>query len=163
MFHGVSNVVDPPKLSVTISLSFDIYLQPLTVTRCETAQWQTWGMRLDGCIRYNVPWCIMHWGHVSLCAIFAAASKAPEVCGQMQLCQHSQHSTMTDDHCAVRYLEPVIAVLSRIWSEMDSMREHRLLRFKLLRLQNMQRIVLMVNILRNSPMIMNWFHDRDLI
>lgn len=32
-----------------------------------------------------------------------------------------------------RYLEPVIAVLSRIWAEMDSMREHRLLRFKLLR------------------------------
>eukprot|EP00435_Cladocopium_sp_Y103_P022681 s1770_g5.t1 len=32
-----------------------------------------------------------------------------------------------------RYLEPVIAVLSRIWVEMDSMREHRLLRFKLLR------------------------------
>ena len=33
----------------------------------------------------------------------------------------------------VRYLEPVIAVLSRIWAEIDSMREHRLLRFKLLR------------------------------
>ena len=34
--------------------------------------------------------------------------------------------------CA-RYLEPVILALSRIWTEMDSMREHRLLRFKLLR------------------------------
>ena len=32
-----------------------------------------------------------------------------------------------------RYLEPVILALSRIWTEMDSMREHRLLRFKLLR------------------------------
>ena len=87
--------------------------------------------------------------------------------------QHTaQHSILmiTALHCQwtviVRYLEPVIAVLSHIWAEMDSMREHRLLRFKLLRPQNMkERIVLIiiVHTFRNYPMIMNWFHDRDLI
>ena len=180
----------------TVSRSHQNYLTILwyfsSATRLKHSLWnrtmtdieEAWYglMGVADTVYHGVSWCIVHWGHVTLCAVFAAASKASEQRRRMETgsvwsiaalpAQHTaQHSILlTALHCQwtviVRYLEPVIAVLSRIWAEMDSMREHRLLRFKLLRPQNMkERIVLIiiVHTFRNYPMIMNWFHYRDLI
>ena len=111
-------------------------------------------------VYHGVSWCIMMYRALRTCHAMRSICSSqqgigtketdgdgwrPEVWSIAALpAQHTaQHSILmiTALHCQwtviVRYLEPVIAVLSRIWAEMDSMREHRLLRFKLLRPQNM--------------------------
>lgn len=182
----------PPKLPHNpLIFFFSHSLETLAVKPHNDRHWRglIW---LDGCSRYSVSWCIMVYHDVSCTedmSRYAQYLQQParhrnkgDGWRRMETgsvwsiaalpAQHTaQHSILlTALHCQwtviVRYLEPVIAVLSRIWAEMDSMREHRLLRFKLLRPQNMkERIVLIiiVHTFRNYPMIMNWFHDRDLI
>ena len=76
----------------TVSRSHQNYLTILwyfsSATRLKHSLWnrtmtdieEAWYglMGVADTVYHGVSWCIVHWGHVTLCAVFAAASKASE-------------------------------------------------------------------------------------